>query len=77
MEDIKYVNLIEIFVVVIEILLVENSKLTILINNELVHHTVFFATDTQPCVLIMVSSYLTSVKISPVYQDMATPLLVQ
>ena len=59
MEDIKYVNLIEIGPVVIEIwgvenseLGVENSELAVSVDNTLVHHMAFLAPDTQPCVLI-------------------------
>ena len=58
MEGIKYVNLIEIDPVVIEIQGVENGKLAIPVNNTLVSHTAFLATDTRPCVLIIgTSSY--------------------
>ena len=52
MEDIKYVNLIEIGPVVIEIQGVENGELAVPVNNTLVCHTAFLADDTQPCVLI-------------------------
>ena len=52
MEGIKYVHLIEIGLVVIEIWGVENAKLEVLINNTLVDHMAFLATDTQLCVLI-------------------------
>ena len=52
MEGIKYVNLIQIGPVVIEIRGVENSKLVVPVNNTLVHHTAFLAADTRPCVLI-------------------------
>ena len=48
-EDIKYVNLIEISPVVIEIWGVENGKVAVLINNTLLRHTAFLAADTQPC----------------------------
>ena len=51
-EDIKYVNLIEIGSVVIEIWGVENSELAIPVNNTLVHHMAFLTADTQLCVLI-------------------------
>ena len=51
MEGIKYVNLIEIGSVVIEIQGVENGELTVPINT-LVCHMAFLAADTQPCVLI-------------------------
>ena len=48
MEDIKYVNLIRIEIgpVVIEIRGVENSELVFPVNNTLVHHMAFLATDT-------------------------------
>ena len=52
MEGKKYVNLIEIGSVVIEIWGVENGELAIPVNNTLVYHTAFLAADTQPCVLI-------------------------
>ena len=52
MEDIKYVNLIEICPVVIEIRGVENGELAVPVNNILVRHTAFLAADTRPCVLI-------------------------
>ena len=52
MEGIKYVNLIKISQVVIEIQGVENCKLAIPVNDTLMHHTAFLATDTQPCILI-------------------------
>ena len=53
MADIKYVNVIEISPVVIEIQGVENGKLAVPVNNTLVHHTAFLAADTRPCVLII------------------------
>ena len=46
MEGIKYVNLMEISPVVIEIQGVENSELAVPVNNTLVCHTAFLATDT-------------------------------
>ena len=46
MEDMKYVNLIEISPVVIEIRGVENGELAVLVNNILVCHTDFLAADT-------------------------------
>ena len=52
MESIKYVNLIEIGSVVIEIRGAENGELAVPVNNTLVSHTAFLATDTRPCVLI-------------------------
>ena len=52
MEGIKYVNLIEIGPVVIEIRGAENSKLAVPVNNTLVRHMAFLPTDTRPCVLI-------------------------
>ena len=52
MENIKYVNLIEIGPVVIEIRGVENGELAVPVNNTLVCHTAFLAADTRPCILI-------------------------
>ena len=52
MEGTKYVNLIEINPVVIEIRGVENGELVVPVNNTLAHHTAFLAADTRPCVLI-------------------------
>ena len=52
MEGIKYVNLIEISSVVIEIRGVESSELANPVNNALVYHMAFLAADTQLCVLI-------------------------
>ena len=52
MEDIKYVNMIEIGPVVIEIWGVESSELAFPINNTLVCHTAFLAADTRVCILI-------------------------
>ena len=67
MEGIKYVNLIEIGPVVIEIRGDENGELAVPVNNtlvshtaflaadtKLVSHTAFLAADTQPCVLIFI-----------------------
>ena len=51
-EGIKYMNLIEISPVIIEIWGVENGKLAVPVNNMLVRHTAFLATDTQLCILI-------------------------
>ena len=45
-EGIKYVNLIEISPVVIEIQGTENNELVVPVNNTLVHHTAFLAADT-------------------------------
>ena len=53
MEDIKYVNLIEISPVVIEIRGAENGNLVVPVNNTLVSHTAFLAANTRPCVLIL------------------------
>ena len=58
MEGIKYVNLIEI----------GNGKLAVPVNNTLVCHMAFLATDTQPCVLI--TNYLDLKKSSPHYLTM-------
>ena len=52
MEGTKYLNVIEISPVVIEIRGVENSELAVPVNITLVYHTAFFAADTRPCVLI-------------------------
>ena len=50
MEGIKYVNLIEIGPVVIEIWGVENGDLAVPVNNMLVYRTSFLAADTWLCV---------------------------
>ena len=52
MKGIKYVNLIEIGPVVIEIRGVENGDLVVPVNNTLVCRMCFFAVDTQLCVLM-------------------------
>ena len=52
-EGIKYVNLIEIGVVVIEMQGVENGKLVVLVNNTLVWYKAFLAADTRSCVLMI------------------------
>ena len=52
MEGIKYVNLIKIDIVAIEVQEVANGKVAVPINNTLVCHTAFLAADTQPCVLM-------------------------
>ena len=54
MEGIKYVNLIEIGPVVIEIQGAEKGELAVPVNNTLVRYTVFLAADTQPCVLMLI-----------------------
>ena len=54
MESIKYINLIEIDCVVIEIWGVENGDLAVPVNNTLVCHMSFLAPDTRPCVLIFI-----------------------
>ena len=61
MEGIKYVNLIEIGPVVIEIRGAENGELAVPVNNTLVSHTAFLAADTRPCVLILINLYITSI----------------
>ena len=53
MVGIKYVNLIEISPVVIEIQGAEIGKLAVTVNNTLVCHTAFLAADIRPCVLIL------------------------
>ena len=57
MVGIKYMNLIEIGQVVMEIRGVKNSELAVPVNDTLVRHTGFLATDTRPCVLIILMSY--------------------
>ena len=47
MKSIKYVNLIETGLVVIEISGVENGELVVPRNNTVVHHMAFLATDTR------------------------------
>ena len=56
MEGIKYVNLIEIGPVVIEIRGAENGELVIPVNNTLLRRMAFLAADTRPCVLIVLNS---------------------
>ena len=46
-------NFIEISLVVIEIPVVEYDKLAVPVNNTLVYHMAFLATDTRPCVLML------------------------
>ena len=53
MEGIKYLNLIEIGLVVIEIWGVENGDLAIPVNNTLVCRTSSLAADTRLCVFIL------------------------
>ena len=74
MEDIKYVNLIEISSVVTEIWGVENGDLAVPVNNILVCCTSFLAADTRPCVLIIISrcacsNTLSKSVVSPVAQS--------
>ena len=52
MKGIKYLNLIEISPVVIDIRGVENGELAVPINNTLVCNMAFLAADTRPCVLM-------------------------
>ena len=52
MEGIKYVNLIEIGPVIIEIRGVEYGELAVPVNITLVCHAAFLTADTQLCVLI-------------------------
>ena len=54
MEGIKYVNLIEIAPVVIDIRGVENDELAVPVNYILVCHMAFLAADIRLCVLISV-----------------------
>ena len=58
MEGIKYVNLIEIGPVVIEIRGVENGELAVPVNNTLVSHTAFSAAETRPCVLMAIQGLI-------------------
>ena len=58
MEGIKYVNLIEIGLVVIEIRGAENGEFAFPVNNTLVRHTAFLAADTRPCILIWAVAFL-------------------
>ena len=51
MEGIKYVNFIEISLVVVEIRGVENSMLAVPVNNTLVCHMAFLAADTTVCLV--------------------------
>ena len=57
-------NLIEIGLVVIDIREIENGELAVPINNTLVHHMAFFTTDTQPCVLMLLSPQYLGDKVS-------------
>ena len=57
MEGIKFVNLIEIDPVVIEIQGVENGELAVPVNNTLVRHTVFLAADTRLCLDVHALKY--------------------
>ena len=57
MEGIKYVKLMEIGEVVIEIQGVENGDLVVPIYNTLACCTPFLATDTWPCVLIDINMH--------------------
>ena len=59
MEGVKYENLIDISAVVIEIRGIENGNLAVTVNNTLVHYTAFLATDTQPCVLMVIQQKAT------------------
>ena len=51
MEGIRYMNLVEIGPVVIEIWGVENGKLAVPVNNTLMCHMAFLAADTRPMCL--------------------------
>ena len=67
MEGIKYVNVIGIGPVVIEIQGVENVDLVVTVNNTLVCRTSFLAADTRLCVLILLKVYVTVVVTVHVY----------
>ena len=60
MQGTKYVNVIEIGPVVIEISGVENGDLAVPVNNTLVCRMSSFAADTRPCVLITICHSQTS-----------------
>ena len=66
MEGIKYINLIEIGPVVIDIRGAENGELAIPVNNILVSHMAFLAADIRPCVSIYIS-YLGYIDIKSSY----------
>ena len=55
MEGIKYVNLIEIGPVGVEIRGAEYGELAVPVNNTFVRHTAFLAADARLCVLIIMS----------------------
>ena len=57
MEGIKYVNLIQIGPVDIEIQGAKNSELAVPVNKTLVHHMTFLAADTRLCILITLLFY--------------------
>ena len=61
MEDIKYVNVIEIGPVVTQIQGVENAELVVSVNNTLVRHMAFLAADTRLCVLIPLASFTVNI----------------
>ena len=63
----KYVNLIEVSLTVIKIQGVKNGNLAAPVNNTLVHHTCFLATDSQPCVLICTTNILCVANTSYMY----------
>ena len=58
MQGIKYVNLIEIGLVVIEMCVVENGDLAVPVNNTLVCCTFSLASGTRPCVSIPIIGYI-------------------
>ena len=57
MEGIKYMNLIEMDPVVIEIKGVKNGELMVSVNNTSVRHKAFLAADTRLCVLMCCTMY--------------------
>ena len=58
MQGIKYVNLIKIKLVVIEMRGAENGELAVPVNNAHMSHTAFLAADTRPCVLMYIYIYI-------------------
>ena len=64
MEGIKYVNLIKIGAVVIEIRGAKNGELTVPVNNRLVSQMAFLAADKRPCVLIYICIYTVGPRLS-------------
>ena len=77
MEGIKYVNLIEIGPVVIEIRGAENGELAVPVNNTLVRHTAFLAADTRPCVLTWVLMKVFKIQCSQIMAKITVMVIMQ